>query len=319
MQMFCLLFLFASCISLCSEQKSKDYVLSLQKHYEKKNVFFAKTEDQHDTRTSAYQRYANAHLDDHTCLYRVFLGGYYLVDGLTDESKSDKIAENLLTKMNEPFFGVLNFDSFVNPHLFSKLCDDVIVGKLNDETKSIADKLVYFNTDRRYAPVAGVYRTSYVKTETFKTIQQYIADNISSYEPDTSIDGINAFKYGQEEKLLDPSLCFNADYKKLLENVENMQKMDNYTFGFISTKYGGENGHGMLIIAHKKNKDLQFICADGCNIALKYEKNWFDISQRRLERMIEDPSFLKDTIVRYICLTKPHGFACTEIEELGLQ
>ena len=101
--------------------------------------------------------------------------------------------------------------------------------------------------------------------------------------------------------------------------MENMQKMDNYTFGFISTKYGGENGHGMLIIAHKKNKDLQFICADGCNIALKYEKNWFDISQRRLERMIEDPSFLKDTIVRYICLTKPHGFACTEIEELGLQ
>lgn len=71
----------------------------------------------------------------------------------------------------------------------------------------------------------------------------------------------------------------------------------------------------MIIVAHKKNNEVDFTCMDSANIC---RSSWFKISVERFKTMIKNPNFLKDAIVRYVCATKSSAAAQAEMEELGL-
>lgn len=274
--------------------------------------------------------FRKAHVVDHTCLFRVYLEGLYLINDLTCQRKNKDNRKHLA---DDSFLHMLPFDSYVNPQLYSAVCD-AHSATPSSKYCDIADKLVYFNTDRRVPPVAGKYAKSYVKTETFRTIQKNTTRTINAYEPlFNSVSSYLNYYYRNfcyefldhhliDETRLEPSLCFNADYKKLLHHIQAMQKVDKYTFGFVSTKDGGfagmTIGHGMIIVAdknnNKNNNKIVLTCMDSCNL----DSYWFAISAKRLEQMIQNPHFLKDAIVRYVCATKSAFVAQKEIEELGL-
>lgn len=191
-------------------------------------------EEQNGYKSPGTQRFGNMGLTDHSCLFRVYLEGYYFIDELIDKSKGKD--KKRVPLANDSFVGLLPFDSFVNPQLYSALCD------AKDDV--VARRLVYFNTDRRHLPVAGTYSTSYIKAKTLHTMQNCITQNIYAHESLLAslcwfyTKRFWHFYLGREETFLDPALCFNADYKKILHHIEAMQTANDYAVGFVSTKDG---------------------------------------------------------------------------------
>ncbi len=323
MHKYVLSFLCMSLFSFCSEEQQVTFCRSA-KRIEMQTTTFDPNDDEPGTAV-----FRKAGVVDHTCLFRVYLEGLYLIDELIHQGKDKAKREPLA---NDSFLHMLPFDSYVNPQLYSAVCD-AHSATPSSKYHDVADRLVYFNTDRRVPPVAGKYAKSYVKTETFRTIQKNITRTINAYEPPfNSVSSYLNYYYRTfcyefldhnliDETRLEPSLCFNADYKKLLYHIQVMQKKDNYTFGFVSTKDGGFNGmtigHGMIIVAHKDNNRIVLTCMDSSNL-YNLGLDWFAISAKRLEQMIQNPHLLKDAIVRYVCATKSAFVAQKEIEELGL-
>lgn len=271
------------------------------------------------SKSSGTDAFNKAGVADFSCMFRAYLEGLYLVSELIHESKT----EQRKPLAQDAFLQVLPFDSFVNPQLYSVLCDAHCT--TYHQYHDIADKLVYFNTDRRRPPVAGRYAESYVNPKTFYTVYKHVIQSINACEP-LSVSWrfyfeyvCRYFNYMVKERVLEPSLCLNSDYKKLLHHIQIMQKAEKYTFGFVSTKDGefdgGTIGHAMVIVAHKNKNQINLTCMDSFNSDSKY----FKISAQRLKHMIKDPDFLKAAIVRYVCAIKSPSVAHTEIKALGLE
>lgn len=246
-------------------------------------------------------------LEDHTCLHRSFNGALYILQAMSDGSCGNTLNAQLMEEMNKPFLGVLNFDAFVNPCLYSSLCNSMSVNKDNPYASS-AEKIVYFHTDDRCAPVAGIYTTSYISTDTFKCVQDAIKESISRNE------GIT--KELLSEAYLNASLCFSSEYEKLLFHLTAMHNADDYHFACVTTKFAGRCGHGVTIVVNKKNKQIQLLCFDGANVGVdgvNYKR-----SIDTLAEIITNPELLGNMIIRYLCAIKPVDAFEAEIMRLGL-
>lgn len=264
------------------------------------SVYAVKIDDQHYGKFVEY--FKRLGLEDGTCLHRAYNATHYMLEEINkDTIDFESLTTKLTDDMNQPFLNALNFDAFYNPQLFSLIMDC---------KKESVKKIVYFNSSHKTAPVAGKFVNSYISTPEFKYIQKLVTENINS----------NEVGYFLEIDCLDPSLCFNSDYKELLKNINNMKVQKNYQFGVISTKNGGmENGHGIAVVVDQKEGQVQIICMDGGNVEFSCWSGYFANFINLLNRMALNPIVLENIIVRYICATKSHMAAVDEIVELGLQ
>jgi hypothetical protein len=242
-------------------------------------------------------------INDNTCLHRVYGGSMFVLKALTDTVVDDnKFKEQLLSSPDVPFVDVLEFDAFVNPKLYSLIC--------NNDKENVAKKIVYFNSSHNRAPVAGCYKKSYVSTTEYEYLKTLIKNNMQNKEQKSMKD---------DKDFLDAALCFNSDYKDLLKHVREMQKEANYQFSCVTTRFGGQKGHGLAMVVNKQNNEVQLIGMDGANVLTNNcGFNLFGKIIDLLNNMIISPEVLENMIVRYVCATKSDARATEEIKELGL-
>lgn len=256
-------------------------------------IYAAETEAQEDGKTTG-QRFNN-HIEDHTCLHRVYNGAAYILEAIEKPLKRDTVNKKLMENMGDPFLGMLSFDAFVNPQLYSSICDTIEADKKNS-LNTIANKIVYFNYDSVYAPVAGIYAKSYI-TKSFNNVKKAL-----QFDPTKDISQNNKIT----KKRLS-ALCFNSDYQKLLTHLKKIETSSEYSFGFITTKFSGQGSHGGGIVVNKTKDTTSFIMFDGANIGLSDYggRNWFLRPLQFLDTLITEPALLEEAISYYCTLIKP--------------
>jgi hypothetical protein len=248
----------------------------------------------------------NDQFHDHTCLHRAFNGAVYIMEAFYDGSQGAHLNKTLLEDMGKPFLGLLNFDAFVNPALYTSLCASIKQSK-DEKYSHVVDKIVYFNTDNRYASVAGIYANSTISPALFVCAQNAIRCSIEKKEGSAAV-ALQHYK--------DAALCLNSDYQQLMFHLNKLQVEKNYRFAFVTTKFGGWCGHGITIIVNKVDSLIQFICFDGANGGFyntKY-KRCTDL----LAHMINDNNVINTMIIRYLSAMKQYDNFYDEIKKLGL-
>jgi hypothetical protein len=267
-------------------------------------VFVVETEHQDSGEVTGHR--FNAEFLDHTCLHRAFNGAAYIIQALMDGSRGSDLNRKLMEDMGKPFFDVLHFDAFVNPALYSSLCADFRTS--NNIWSNVAQKIVYFHSDSRHAPVAGTYSTSSISVDTFKVVQDTIINTMKQKELYPSLEESLDFN--------DATLCFNSDYKEFLYHLRAMHNVANYYFACVTTKVAGQCGHGVTIIINKVDGDIQFLCLDGANIGVwgDYYKRCVDV----IARMVTDYEYLERAIIRYISAMNPVNQVISDVKTLNL-